>query len=513
MSDSKSTKKLAIHGVLFNWIGRVASFLISFVLTPVLVRGLGDESYGIWSVLMTLTTYYALADLGLRGAGVKFISQYAATKDWENVNKVFVTCLGLFLLLAACLIPVVFLVGWGVPSHLRAEDLDLASIRLAILFTGASIVIAIPGQAFGAVLAAMKRFDLLNALAVTIQLVHSATLIFVVWQGGGIVEMAQFTLLVASLALVSRIVLARVALPQARFSIQFIDRQTAGSLICFGSLNVVQGIGRLVSKSAGTVLVGFIIGPVQVAYFSIAESLTKNSSELSRSICSVLMPVASQLEAQDRREDLEKMLLVGTNVLAALGAGLAIIFWVLGDALLSLWIGPSYVDSTYPILCVLAISLVITTASNGLRSILKGTNRMRLLAQLGICEALLTLVLGIFLLKLFGVAGMPYAILATQLVISGIALPYATSKAIDLPINKYLNRGVFPGLLAAVPMLLFLVGSKTFLPPSNLILLAIHGGIALVILGFGVLFVCFKADTRSAILSSIPVPFLGTNRH
>ena len=92
----------------------------------------------------------------------------------------------------------------------------------------------------------------------------------------------------------------------------------AGRLIRFGGLNVVQGIGRLVSKSAGTILVGFIIGPVQVAYFAIAESLTKNSSELSRSICSVLMPVASQLEAQDRREDLERMLLVGTNVLAAL---------------------------------------------------------------------------------------------------------------------------------------------------------------------------------------------------
>ena len=512
MSDSKSTKNLAIRGVLFNWFGRVSSFLISFVLTPILVRGLGNESYGIWSILMTLTTYYALADLGLRGAGVKFISQYAATKDWENVNKVLVTCLGLFLVLAACLVPVVLLVAWSIPAHLNTEHVGLAVIRLVIVLTGATVVLGIPGQVFAAVLAATKRFDLSNALGVTIQLTQSTILIIVVWRGGGIVEMAQVTLLVAILAQVSRIVLAKVALPQARFSIQFLDREMAGRLIRFGSLNVVQGIGRLISKSAGTVLVGFILGPVQVTYFSIAESLTKKSTELSRSICSVLMPVASQFEAQERHEDLERMLLVGTSVLAALGAGLAIVFVVLGDALISSWIGAEYVKSTYPILSVLSISLVITTASNGLRSILRGTNRMRLLAGMGICEALVTLVLGVGMLELFGLEGMPYAILITQLMISGIVLPYATCKAIDLPINKYLNRGVFPGLLAAVPMLLFLVGSTVCIPPTNLILLVIHAGIALIVLGFGVLFICFEADTRSAILSSVSIPFLGANR-
>ena len=512
MSDSKSTKKLAIHGVLFNWIGRVASFLISFVLTPVLVRGLGDESYGVWSLLMTLTTYYALADLGLRGAGVKYISQYAATKDWDNVNKVLVTCLGLFLLFAVCLVPVVSLIAWRMPSHLNAEHVGLATIRLVIVLTGATVVLGIPGQAFAAVLAATKRFDLSNALAVIAQLTQSVLLIFVVWRGGGIVEMAQVTLLVSVLAQVSRIVLAKVALPQAHFSIQWLDGEMAGRLIRFGILNVVQGVGRLVSKSAGTVLVGFILGPVQVTYFSIAESLTKKSSELSRSICSVLMPVASQFDAQERHEDLKRMLLIGTSVLAALGAGLAIVFIVLGDTLISLWIGARYVGTTFPILCVLSISLVITTASNGLRSILRGTNRMRLLAGLGICEAVMTLALGVGLLNGYGLDGMPYAILITQFVVSGVVLPYATCKAIDLPIGKYLARGVFPGLSAAVPMLLFLTGATAYVPPTNLVHLVIHGGIALIVLGCGVLFICFEEDTRSAILTSIPLPFLGANR-
>ena len=55
---------------------------------------------------MSFTTYYALADLGVRTAATKYIAQFDAVDDRESVNKVAVTSLSMCALLppmpAAC---------------------------------------------------------------------------------------------------------------------------------------------------------------------------------------------------------------------------------------------------------------------------------------------------------------------------------------------------------------------------------------------------------------------------
>ena len=64
-----SDKKLAIRGVVFNWLGRASSLVIAFVVTPIIVTNLGNGNYGVWSLLMAFASYYGLMDLGLLGTG------------------------------------------------------------------------------------------------------------------------------------------------------------------------------------------------------------------------------------------------------------------------------------------------------------------------------------------------------------------------------------------------------------------------------------------------------------
>lgn len=502
-----STTRLAIRGVAFNWLGRICAFAITFVVTPILINGLGDESYGIWSIVMSLAAYYALADMGLQSAGTKFISQFEAVGDHPSVNKVIVTSLAVGTLLAAGVAVVAVCLAVAFPYIFVTQQTGPGTLRWVVVLTGLTICLDLIGRVFDAALAALKRFDLRNMVAVGTQLLQATLIIAAITSGGGLLAMAWIVVSVAALTQVVTYALASRVLGHVSLSPRFLEWETAKYLLRFGGLNIVQGLGRRVTKSAGAVIVGIIMGPALVTYYAIAENLTNKLGELSKGVSTVLMPVASQLEAQDRRKDLVRAYLLATRVFAALGLTFTVGFFTLGTPLIDLWIGEGYAELAYPVLCVLAGGMILQMGSNAARAVLKGTNQMGFLAKVGLIDVVLTLALGVTLVMVggesFGLIGMASAILASQVVTSGAVIPLFVCQRLALPAHRFLIGGVLPGVLAACPAALVALVLVPLAPPSHIthvILEALFvGSIGLA----GIFFVCFEKQLRVDVLRSV----------
>src|SRR6266852_3513339 len=77
MSKGTSTAR----GVFSNWTALAVSFVVAFFLSPFIVHHLGVVAYGVWALVVAITSYMSLLDLGLRGAVIRFVSRhYAAGK-------------------------------------------------------------------------------------------------------------------------------------------------------------------------------------------------------------------------------------------------------------------------------------------------------------------------------------------------------------------------------------------------------------------------------------------------
>src|SRR5688572_24904937 len=50
---------------LVNAIAYVIGVIVSFVQAPFLIHRLGDERYGVWTLIGTVTGYYGLLDVGV----------------------------------------------------------------------------------------------------------------------------------------------------------------------------------------------------------------------------------------------------------------------------------------------------------------------------------------------------------------------------------------------------------------------------------------------------------------
>ncbi len=495
----------ATWGVFYNWVGKACAIAVAFVVTPIVVRGLGDEAYGVWQMVMALGTYYALANLGLRAAGVKYIAQFDAVGDHESVNRVAITTLAAYLPLSALVLAlagVVAVVVPFVPAIAQLEEVSLTTLRWVIVLTGLATSIGIVGQVFAAVLVAFKRFDQINLLGVFFDLIQAGLIVTAVRSGQGLLEMTWIILAVMVCRQLAVAFLATRAASYLTFAGRHFSWTTLRSLLKFGVLNIVAASARRVTHQAGPLIIGIIVGPAVVTFYSIAAVLASKVEDLAKGVNSVLMPVVSQLDAQQRPEELQEVFVLASRLLLTVAISLVVVFVALGKPLIGLWIGEKYAVASYPVLCLLAVGMAVRIPTTSAANVLKGTARMDRLAKVSIFEAVLTLVLGIVLVRSMGILGMAVAIICAQ-ALSATVLVSTTCQSIGVSIPRYLARVTVPGIIASLPAIGLAPLLVRLAPQSHLVYVALQGVVLLMVTAAASFVFCLDEQLRTAILGRL----------
>jgi O-antigen/teichoic acid export membrane protein len=496
------TKTLIVRGVVFDWITRICTLVITFFLTPFLIHRLGDCAYGIWAIVMSLTNYYGLVDLGLRGAGTKYIAQFAAVDDRESLGKVLATSFAAYAVLSFIPLLIAAAIAGIFPYVFSVGSLDVLTVRLVVLITGINVSIQILGQEFGAVLVAMKRFDLTNMLAIGSMVIQSSLMALVLWSGGGLLGMAFAVLGVGVTTQAVQALLAKRQLAGIGFSWSLFDREMLRTLFRFGLLNVLVGLANRLTQYAGGVITGALIGPAAVTYYSIAEGLTRHGGHLAKGIGNIVLPVASQLESQRRDAELIQVLVIVPRAVLMLGALMSVVFIVFGQTALSLWIGQEYVSHSYPVLVVLTAAAVVNMFSGSIMTMLSGMGRMGPVAKLAVAEGLLTVCLGVLLGAAFGLLGVASAVLIAQVIARGISMPLYACKELEYPWPRFYVSVFGPVLVAAVPLTLGALILSQFWPADRLLVLFFQVLLLALVAGLSGFYFCFPTSVRAVILQS-----------
>jgi len=498
-----NNKSLAIRGVVWTSASHVISIAMTFFVTPILLRTLGAEQYGIWSIVIALTGYYGLVNMGIGKANTKYIAQFDAVGDTKAVREVMSTGLAIFSLLAVVVLAVAGGVAWLFPYLFDLGDYPIPLARWIVMLTGLKVAVNLIGQVFAAGVGARKRFDLTNSLLCTRLILTGTLIIVVVLSGGGLMGVALVVLGAAVLfrAAICFLAIRVVGLPCP--SLGGFNRDTGKMLFRFGLLNLVIQIVRRTSLVGGSLILGLFAGPVAVAYYSVAESLTRKSLNLGKTINYVVMPFASQFEAQSDRHALKRLLILPTRLLLTLAMLITAVLLILGKSFLALWISPEIAANVYPVICILSLSLLVKLPTNGLQSTLTGMGRMTFLSRVAIGEGSVMLVLGIILTPLYGTLGMAWAVGVSQLVFSGLLLPIYACRDIGYSMRQFALSTVGPALLTILPATSAALLLAHFLPAQRLLVSLAQIGLVSIVAAVCAFFVCLDTSLRTDILRTI----------
>jgi O-antigen/teichoic acid export membrane protein len=386
---------------------------------------------------------------------------------------VFVTSLGSCILLS--IVPVLLAVLTAISFKLIITPIppeSLGDVQLAIVLTGMIVAVRIVGHIGGGTLVAMKRFDLNNITAVIAQIIQAGLQIYIVRRGGTLSDLAACILGMAVLTQVVQLLLAIKILGGVSLSPTYYEPTMLKQLLKFGVLNIVVHGSRRISDYAGAIIVGAFLGPVAIAFYSVAEGLQRHALALAKGVVSVIMPVSSQLDSQRRSDALVQMLINAPSMLLSMALFMVTMFVVLGRNIIDLWIDePGYADNAYPILCVFSLAILVRMPANGVRSMMTGMGRVKFLSKLALIEAVVFFTLACVLVPFVGTIGVPWAMVVSVVPLSGVVLCVFACQEVGYSVSKFYIKTVLPPLGAAIPGLIAAVLQKAYYPPETLYLI------------------------------------------
>src|SRR5262249_26224506 len=144
--------------------------------------------------IASLTSYFTLLDLGVRGSVGRQMAFHRAKGDREGVNATLSTAvafmlgLGALAMLALVAILPLFLWLFDVPPG------QVASVRLALILIGANLAATLLTNLFDATLWSLQRFDLLNFAEIAAVLARAGLTVLLIGERHGLVTLALITL-------------------------------------------------------------------------------------------------------------------------------------------------------------------------------------------------------------------------------------------------------------------------------------------------------------------------------
>ena len=352
---SKSLPRNAVFGFL-SW---ALPLCLTFVATPLVVRGLGAEEYGLYALIMGFVAYSFT--FGIGRAVTKYVSEYLALNQPERISDVLSATLWLNVLVAVggALI-ITASANFLVVSIFQIQpEMQVKAIK-ALYLAAATIFFLMQAQVFSAVVQAVHRFDIFSLITTVTATLSVIGNIILVLLGGDSLELLVWNFAANLFSCLVFFFAARRILPEIHFFL--IPSRKMLRLVAIYSGGVVgyQISGNLlllfergwITRKLGTESLTFYAVPMLLAFFI-------HSFVASFSL--VLLPLTSETAAVENHDKLLSIYTRATKYILSLVVFLGVSLSITSREFLGLWLGAEFAQRSTKIF-VLHIATYSLTA-------------------------------------------------------------------------------------------------------------------------------------------------------
>ena len=467
-----------------SWFALGVNVLVGIFLSPFILHRLGDDAFGLWILIFSVTGYYGLFDLGIRSSIVRYVAKYSATDEHEELNRLVNTAMFSYTGIGIVAMLITLIATYFVNSIFRIPAEFLVTARWLLFMVGVSVSLGFPLGVFSGILEGLQRFYLLNFVNVTSTLLRAVLIVVALRHGGGLLTVAFVTV---SLPLLNGLVNAAAVFRhlRLRFGLQHVSRESLRRIASYsGTTFLIIVAGRLRFKTDALVI-GTFVSAAAITYFTIGSRLVDYSSEVVSSLAQIFVPMSSQSQATGDLDGLRKIFVVGNRACAFIIFPITAILTVLGKSLIEAWVGQKYVATSYPVMLVLLYPMTLMLAQSASGRTLWGMAKHRTWAWVVLAEGASNLILSIILVRPYGIMGDAIGT-AIPLTCSMILfLPHHLCRLLGIKLGTYLYRAfVFP-LALCIPLVAVLLLMQRWFVPHRLGPLLVQLGIAGLVYGAG----------------------------
>ena len=493
LSPNRTNLKIqAAKNAATSWLSLLANLVVGFFLAPYILHKLGDDAFGLWILIFSVTGYYGIFDFGIRSSIVKYVAQFAAKGEDENLTRFINTSLFTNSCIAVFLLLLTGLGTWCVGSVFHVSPALLGPARLLFLMVGAALSLGFPLGVFSGVLEGLQQYLWGNLTQIVSSLLRALLIILALGQGRGLLTIAFITVMLPLLASTCHVLIVRLLLP-IQFGTRFIDRATFRLMSRYGSTTFVSMVAGQLRYKTDAVVIGIFLTPSAITFFSIGSKLVDYTRAVVEALAWVFTPMSSHLDAKGDLNGLRKILISGNRACALIAFPICVALIILGKSLIYVWVGPKYLTS-FAILALLVVPQTLDLAQATSPRILYGMNRHQRLSLVRVVEGIANLVLSIVFVHYYGIIGVALGTAIPFVCMNLLFLPQHVCRILDVPLTIYLRQAYAAPLVLCVPMAVALVFLQRLSDAHTYPLLLMQAGVGGLIYAIGAVWFVLTKD-------------------
>lgn len=391
-------------GIILSYLTIVVVNIAGLISTPIIVRALGAEQYGLYLVLGSLIAYIALLDLGITNTITRFVAKYKAQNDTENERKFF------SIIFRVISFIILIMLGLGGVLYLNLDSLvqtDILADNLQLIFSLfllTSILNLITGFLNG-YLTAYEKFIFLKTTNLVRYLVRLGIILAMFMQFGSILFLVALDFILALAVLLVSLVYFFKTYPH-KFSLSYYDAGFLKELYKYAFWVFVLGLISQIQWQTGQILIGYKIDNTAVAIYGLGILLGTYYGAFSTAVSGVFIARTTYKVYQDNttQELTDYMVKIG-RISAIVLMLILVNFVIIGQDFIELWVGVEYQQAWFVALLIMLVYTVplLQAIAN---QVLDAKKLFKFKAKVYLIFLSLGLVLGYFLIDYHPIYGM-----------------------------------------------------------------------------------------------------------
>lgn len=283
---------------LYNAAAGAIRIGLGVLTIPVLIRLIGVEEYGLWTLASAVVTMVTLAEAGLSTTTTVFISQDLSREDTESLSQTLTITVGAMLILATLAAMALCFGAENLVNFFpKLENKQHLAAVQALQIAGLVVWARLLQQVIIGVEQAYQQYGAMNLLITLQSIVSSLGLLIVAFLGGKTVALMQFQAFVNMGSLVAHLWLSWLPIVGIKPHLLW-NTSKVLDIFRYSITTWVASIGAVLFGQVDRLVVGAVLGIEILGVYAAITNITMQINTFSALLTQPLIPSVSSLFAQ-----------------------------------------------------------------------------------------------------------------------------------------------------------------------------------------------------------------------
>lgn len=450
--NKRSTVNQLKAGTILSYVIMAVSTIIPLLYTPIMLRMMSQEEYGLFGLSNSVISYLSLLTLGLGGTMLRFYMQHLTKGDHVMVEKT----VGLFVVIFSVIAVVTAVVGFVLTfftGSLFSQGLSAAEIskmNTLIIIMSINAAISLLSAPFSSVIVAHERYIFQKVFSLISTIASPILNLIALFMGFASVGLAVVGTIVCAISLLINIVYCVKAL-DTRPRFRELPFGILKEVFSFTLVIFVATIADLLYWSTDKLLIGALMSSVAVAVYNIGTTFNSVMQQMSSAISGVFAPRVNRMVFSEQPiSDISELLIRIGRIQYLLLSLILSGFIVFGQYFILAWAGEGY-EEAYAVALLTMIPMVIPLIQNIAFNAIVAMNKHKFRSNLYVILAVLNVISTYFLIPHMGIVGAALCTFVVFLLGHGLIMNWFYHKKIGLDIPGFwkniLKMTIIPGTM------------------------------------------------------------------